>query len=428
MKERLSYLDGLRGLAALIVVLHHGLIYAAPALYFGEARYSRFAWDVPLSGSPFLLFFAGNFAVSVFFLLSGFVLAHVFSRTVAGPAALVAKRYVRLTVPITAANLLSLVVTAAMIALPALAAYSLVRPGMAADASFLSNVIGGLAFCLREAFIHATLTGIDGGTYNGVLWTMQVEFIGSVLLIAVFTLARALTRTDEARLNLAAVICAVLALCWYQSNLALFPTGVLLYRLGRALPASRPIEIAGYGLLALGLYLGCMPESGLRPQIQNALLQFTGTDMVTLANHSVLRPIFKLFGANVWVPFPFLPVPLWRAWGAVLVLLAVLCSPSLRRALSSRACAFLGLISFPLYLVHGTVLQAVFVPVFEHFGRTTGAMLAALAAFVPAALLIAVVFTRLTEGRALRWSERAGRFFQVSGQATPRPSQRYRAA
>lgn len=324
MKGRFEYLDGLRGIAALIVVIHHGLILFTFGLYSGQLVDSRFSWDIRLSGEPFLLFFAGNFAVAIFFLLSGFVLSHVFSRSDAGPITLVIKRYVRLTIPIVAASLFAFSVAIVGLAIPAIHAYVPVGPGLSNLSA--ASVLAGLSFCLREAFVHATITGMKGGTYNGVLWTMQIEFYGSMLLIAMFWAARKLARSQAATLYYASAIAAVLLLLEYQSQLSLFLAGVLFYRLvhGRKLGESAAKEFCAAILLLGGLYLGTMPESPLRPELQNVLLRATGTDLQTMADHTVLGPLLHHFNLPTWVPFPFLPVPLWRGAGAVLVLAAVM--------------------------------------------------------------------------------------------------------
>ncbi len=105
--SRFEHLDGLRGLAATVVLVSHGVIALDFALFTGRVEHSHGAWDVGLSGAPFSIVSAGDFAVCVFFVLSGFVLTHAFSRALLGSAALAAKRYIRLALPVLAACLLS---------------------------------------------------------------------------------------------------------------------------------------------------------------------------------------------------------------------------------------------------------------------------------------------------------------------------------
>ncbi len=69
-------LDGLRGLAAIVVVLHHSLL-TSPSLalaYFGGPKAPVGSPSWLLTYTPLHLVWAGPEAVLVFFVLSGFVL------------------------------------------------------------------------------------------------------------------------------------------------------------------------------------------------------------------------------------------------------------------------------------------------------------------------------------------------------------------
>ena len=67
---RLHQLDGLRGIAALTVVLYHYLSAFLPALTPDETANPHWLSDTPLA-----VIFNGPFAVVVFFVLSGFVIS-----------------------------------------------------------------------------------------------------------------------------------------------------------------------------------------------------------------------------------------------------------------------------------------------------------------------------------------------------------------
>ncbi len=74
--RRIPALDGLRGIAALVVVLHHTLIASVPALAAaygtGRVRLNTIEWA--LVRTPLHILWAGPEFVIVFFVLSGFVL------------------------------------------------------------------------------------------------------------------------------------------------------------------------------------------------------------------------------------------------------------------------------------------------------------------------------------------------------------------
>ena len=78
--KKIRYLDGLRGLAAFEVVFHHFILAFYPALFAGPGVPTHLApgQEVFVSGSVLNLLYDGNFAVCIFFVLSGYVLSHKF--------------------------------------------------------------------------------------------------------------------------------------------------------------------------------------------------------------------------------------------------------------------------------------------------------------------------------------------------------------
>jgi peptidoglycan/LPS O-acetylase OafA/YrhL len=171
---KLGYMDGLRGVAAGVVVLHH----------FALAFHPEFVAAI----SPLTLLFAGHFAVCIFFCISGFVLSYKFFETGRGEVVTsgAVRRYFRL---------MPLVLTAVMIS------YLLLRFGLYHNfeaaaithsqwltvswnqpAPFFEAVRTGL----YEAFATGNPVLLD--RYDNVLWTMNIEFIGSLLVFAVLGL------------------------------------------------------------------------------------------------------------------------------------------------------------------------------------------------------------------------------------------------
>lgn len=71
--NRVSSLDGVRGLAAVVVLLHHAIASLGPLgdVYFSRPAPAGLEW---LVNSPLHLIWAGPEAVYVFFILSGVVL------------------------------------------------------------------------------------------------------------------------------------------------------------------------------------------------------------------------------------------------------------------------------------------------------------------------------------------------------------------
>lgn len=106
--NKLSYLESLRGIAALIVVIDHAVNMFAPHLRWvnmeglpGDLR-RYVAW------SPLSLIYSGIPAVWIFFLLSGFVLSYKFLNSpndISPVLSGIYKRYFRLVIPILGATI-----------------------------------------------------------------------------------------------------------------------------------------------------------------------------------------------------------------------------------------------------------------------------------------------------------------------------------
>jgi peptidoglycan/LPS O-acetylase OafA/YrhL len=405
MRERFEYLDGLRGIAALIVVIHHGMIFFDFAIYSGVAAEATYQpWDLSYAKQTFLaLPVAGNFSVATFFVLSGFVLSSVFSRSHATAPHLIVKRYVRLAVPVTAANLFSLAAGLIALAVPFLSNYVPLVGGATSNAFTLTNVLTATWLCLKEALFSAFITGIEPPTFNGVLWTMQIEFVGSCLMIGTFWLARRISR-DSTHAVATLLMLVLLILEWY-SQLSLFAAGgILFWVFGRSpLRSSKVFGAAGLALILVGIYLGTMPQANGRPALQNHLIMWLGAEPAVILAKSIIP----------WVPFQFLPVNIWHGFGAVVLLAGILLNRSSRGFLTHRWVIFLGYASFPLYLIHATLRPITAKPADELFlaigMNPTVSMLLAVAVFTGISFAVATGFANIFEARALRWSSEVAR-------------------
>ncbi|MBW4590021.1 acyltransferase family protein [Aetokthonos hydrillicola Thurmond2011] len=78
--DKISYLDGLRGIAALLVFIFHFIKIFYAAISDGKVEYSHlpFGVDLALYDSPFFFLCNGYFSVCIFFVLSGYVLTRAY--------------------------------------------------------------------------------------------------------------------------------------------------------------------------------------------------------------------------------------------------------------------------------------------------------------------------------------------------------------
>ena len=308
MTGRLTFLDGLRGWGAIVVLFYHVLCQAFPA--HASISYPGQLF-IPLNGP---------LAVSVFFIVSGFSLSIGFleSRDARGLVKIAAGRYLRLAIPIFATCLIVHLVMIASLVAPMADRL----PPTNAALNFESTWGGMTRFALWDVFFNYDL----GRTYAGPLWTMRLELMGSAAVFAAIVVLARPTLWRPAALFAAGLAIMVLSPTRDEGMIGLFPIGAALADcFWRGWLERVPLLIAA-ALLALG----CVgPFAGVRPYETSANLV------------------------------------------AVALTAGCLVAPAVRAALSGPFAAALGRLSFPLYLIHGPVIVLIGEPLMRHFGRDT---------------------------------------------------------
>lgn len=373
---KVQYLEGLRGIAAMQVVLLHFVSGFMP-------NFAEHAWP------PLRILFDGHTAVYLFFLISGAVLTPSFER----PGAFLgkmAKRAVRLGVPVAAAAAIATLLLAVLPDAHVQAASLTGSAWLAMDSSGLPT----LAHLAREIGLDSLLLGYREATLfapwaerltpmarslDAPFWSLHLELYGSLLVLCLVTL-----RAHSARLHRIAIAAA--AIGFGTHPMFLFVLGHLLR------PARRVPPRAWYGalLLLLGVAL-CATKDW--QSVEWLRLTLGRTELADAPN-------LYQFQSQL---------------GAVALYLGVLWCPLVWPALESATCRHLGRLSFSIYLLHFPILFTLVCLVFLGLPSVP----AAFVVFVTLTLLTALLFERLVDRPAIALSrkltdQRRSRFTSIS--------------
>ncbi len=348
----LDALTGLRFVAAFGVFLHHA-----------RERLSIESWNLgPL----------GGFAVGFFFVLSGFILMHVYGGTLKSgsiPRFFVA-RFARIW-PLHIACLLLFLLL-----------FRWNNPPTSADD-------------LVRLFSQVTLTQTWGTRivevldFNGVAWSISVE----VFFYAVFPFLCLLDDRRFVRVYAAILLGTLGVLALGQWSVGLHPNGLpIVSTVIHFAPPMRLLEFAtGIATARIAARWAALPESGFAP-IRDTAIELAAFGLVTLTfcflgpanwiRHLIApdtAPVFQMYlpkGPGFALPFAFLILWFARSRGLF------------AWVFSRRAAIFLGEVSFAFYMVHSMILMLVSDAGLAADGEWGLAFALALAASLAAATLL----------------------------------------
>lgn len=316
-KPHYELLDGLRGVAALLVVFYHifeGLSFAA-------------------GGTVITVINHGYLAVDFFFILSGFVISYAYDNRW-GKSLTTRNFFKRRLI-----RLHPMIVMGAVIGLITF----LIQGGVKWDGTHVPVTMAILALICTSFFIPA----IPGSCYeirgngemfplNGPFWSLFFEYIGNILY-ALF-----IRRLSDRQLSIL-VVCLGIGLAWF----ALF-------------------DVVGYGMIGVGWTLDSLNFFG---GLTRMLFPFTLGMLLSRKFHS-----FKISGA-FWICTVILIILFCIPYiegkspicmnGLFEIVCIALIFPVLIRIgaagkttdkLSTGICKFLGDISYPLYAIHYPVM------------------------------------------------------------------------
>lgn len=306
-EKRLSALDGLRGIAVLLVLWFH-------------------VWEISWlpAPAPWLQFVpeTGFVGVHLFFFLSGFVISFPFVRALAGDRSQPAWRHFawRRFIKIMPSYVLSIAVAYAI-------GYAQVQDSTPAATAILSHLL----------FVH-TWSLTTYGSINGVLWTLAVEGEFYLLFPVVWWFfSRAPIATFLGMVGIALAWRLAFLTCCYHT---LFPA------FSENLPGY--LDIFACGMLASWLYVRVRPAG--TPLAKLAPLLFAAGIVLVIA---LLEGLYAYRAHDQWDTVWQAARRQWFGVGFAAIALGALWSPRvLQRLVANPILVFLGVISYNLYLYH----------------------------------------------------------------------------
>lgn len=375
-QHRYASLDGLRGIAALSVVLYHALLVvpAISALYIEKTSPDALTPEWWLFRTPLRLLMPGHEAVLIFFVLSGFVLTlPLLTRRQTGRSLLAyyGRRILRLYIPVWGA-----------IAFALLLAVTIPR-----DPSVGSSWLATHVPPTFSAVWHDLVLVFGTSNLDSPLWSLTWEVWFSLLLPVMFVLLK-VARVHQWWLGGIALMIALSAISRFPAVLHLLPMSWLTGGMLQYLP------VFGIGMI-LASRRETIAEWASRIHVWWPII------VATLL--LLISPTLIPTGAT-YTPAAATLAALSLIGVAGVVVLA-LESPA-RKQLQTKPVQWAGTRSFSIYLIHEPILVAAAL-----LTRANGWLpwLFVAAAAIPVILLAAEGFYRTIEHPSMRLSQRVGR-------------------
>lgn len=307
--NRIKYLDGLRGVAILLVIFYHAYFRWPELVPYGNA-----IADIPLIKFGYL-------GVQLFFILSGFVIFMTLERC-SNPKTFLWRRWLRLFPAMLICSILIFCTSE----------FFSERP--AGNPNWV-DLLPGLTFI--DPHLFGKLTTISASSLEGAFWSLYVEFKFYVLAACFYFLFGA------KRLFALILSCY---LCWLSSELLVGYVNDNIIKYLTSISANLAFKYFGWFAIGMAFYLSESNRS------------------VKWFVFGIALSIFCII-TNYWIS------PVEGEFIALLLIVLLFAAPmkfsKVRDILSHRALLFLGFVSYPLYLVHENIMISITIKLGHYF-------------------------------------------------------------
>ncbi|WP_395489023.1 acyltransferase family protein [Cedecea davisae] len=371
MKDKLLHIEGVRGVACLMVVLSHLALVFYPGVHEKELitnQVESFIFNSPL---PF--FYSGTAAVFIFFVLSGYVLTYGVMKNsdiLLAVSTMTIRRYFRLAIPVVASCVLSfLVIKYSTVDTSKLSAW------ISSYGKFDASLSGSIYSGLLETFFRG------GSAYNPVLWTMKIEFVGSLIIFFYCAVASKIERKNQIALAFSFVIFMLPISQTEKYSYICFMAGTILHN--TRFKINTPFSII---MVLIGIYFGGVHY---------------GSSAYAYAISLISYPVFGEM-TNAYY--------LFCAFSGILLVTAIIKNDMLSNLFSIKPFVYLGRVSFSVYLIHLPIMYLAAPYIFNATSVFFGYFEASLVASLITTTLIYLasnIFYKAFDAKAIKLSKLA---------------------
>ncbi|WP_312740435.1 acyltransferase [Cedecea neteri] len=314
-KINLSYLDGLRGILCVLVLIEHCINFYKPDVRFTELAGAAGVIRRVIISTPLNIIYNGDMAVYIFFVLSGFVLSLSFNRTRNHEVILsgVIKRYPRIMLPVAGSMIFMYII-------------------MGLTDKFIGPAFGlHIPYVMEQLFYQIPFTHVALTNYP--LWSMSYELYGSLLVFAML----AIFGLSKLRLYFYGIVLVYFFVTGDSIYYTLFVFGMMACEVTKG-GAFKINPVIRGSIFIVGLLLATTPLP------RDGITQYIGAyEFLKIFNHFEYMKVSMTAGVI----------------GSMLLFISIVDSKAAIKILSARIIMFLGKISFPLYLTHATVIYVI---------------------------------------------------------------------